>query len=99
MVRLTVIQNDIMDLSRIAYLPNIIQILIKEGQMAGFNQRCFFSAFYDIRIVTGTILGFHHHVENAHGGVENPNCMDVFGDTAGRQWKNLLRVITGNLPV
>ena len=71
---------------------DIVQILVKKGQMACFDQRCFFGTFYNIRIIAGPIFGFHHHVENSHGGVENSYCVDVFGNTSGRQWKYLLYV-------
>ena len=78
MVRLVVVENDIVDGFGVADLLDIRQVLLKKAPVANIDEGGFLLPLYQIGVVGSAVFGLHHNVKHPHSGVQRPYLIDPF---------------------
>ena len=77
MVRLRVVDHEIIDVRGVRYLPDIFEIFLKKTGVDRFDQGRFF-ALHEIGVIGGAVFGGHDNIEGAQRRVHHPDRIHAF---------------------
>ena len=77
-VRLVVVQDNIVDALGVANLPDVLEVWLKKAPVADVDKGGFLLPFNQIGIVGGAVIGGHYNIEHPHGGVQGAYLVNPF---------------------